>query len=72
MDLKMVEMDGFEATSQIKLLRKNLPVIAITAYSESEDKQKALNAGCDEFITKPVKKEFLLKKLEDFGLSRYN
>jgi len=68
MDLKMVEMDGFEATRQIKSFRSNLPVIAITAYSESDDKRKALQSGCDEFLTKPIKKEFLLKKLEDFGL----
>lgn len=71
MDLKMLEMDGFEATRRIKLFRPELPVIAITAYSESEDKRKALRAGCDEFLTKPIKKEFLLKKLEDFGLIRH-
>jgi signal transduction histidine kinase len=68
MDLKMVEMDGFEATRQIKTFRVNLPIIAITAYSESEDKRRALQAGCDEFLTKPVKKELLIKKLEEFGL----
>jgi signal transduction histidine kinase len=72
MDLKMIEMDGFETTRRIKSFRPELPVIAITAYSESEDKRKALRAGCDEFLTKPLKKEFLLKKLEDFGISRYN
>jgi two-component system sensor histidine kinase/response regulator len=68
MDLKMRDMDGFEATSQIKSFRSELPIIAITAYCESEDKKMALQAGCDEFITKPVKKDFLLKKLEEFGL----
>jgi len=68
MDLKMIEMDGFEATRRIKLFRPELPVIAITAYSESEDKRKAMRAGCDEFLSKPIKKEFLLKKLEEFGL----
>lgn len=69
MDLKMVDMDGYEATRQIKSFRPELPVIAITAYSETEDKRKALLAGCDEFLTKPVKKEILIKKLEEFGLS---
>lgn len=68
MDLKMVDMDGFEATRQIKSFRPELPVIAITAYSETEDKRKALLAGCDEFLTKPLKKEFLISKLEEFGL----
>ena len=69
MDLRMWEMDGFEATTQIKSFRNNLPIIAVTAYSEGEDKQKALEAGCDDFITKPVKKELLIKKIEDFGLT---
>lgn len=68
MDLKMRDMDGFEATTRIKSFRNDLPVIAITAYSEIEDKEMAMQAGCDEFITKPVKKDFLLKKLEEYGL----
>lgn len=68
MDLKMPVMDGFEATTLIKQFRNELPVLAITAYSSHEDKQMALNAGCDEFIMKPFKKEFLISKLEQFGL----
>jgi len=70
MDLKLHEMDGFEATRQIKLLRNNLPVIAVTAYSGTDDQQKALEAGCDEFITKPLKKELLFQKMEQFGVLR--
>ena len=69
MDLKMPEMDGFEATRLIKHFNANLPVIAITAYSSNEDKNMALYAGCDDFITKPFKKEFLISKLEQFGLT---
>lgn len=68
MDLKMPEMDGFEATRLIKTLREDLPVIAVSAYSGSEEQQKAFEAGCDEFITKPVKKELLLQKLEEFSI----
>jgi signal transduction histidine kinase len=68
MDLKMPEMDGFEATRQIKLHNSTLPVIAVTAYSDSQDQDKAMEAGCDEFITKPIKKEFLFKTLKQFGL----
>lgn len=71
MDLKMPEMDGFEATRQIKMFRNTLPILAITAYAGSEDKQRAMQAGCDEFITKPVKKEYILEKLEAFGLTNY-
>jgi PAS domain S-box-containing protein len=68
MDLKIPEMDGFEATQQIKLLRNDLPVIAVTAYSGTDDKQKALEAGCDDIITKPLKKEQLFQKIEQFGI----
>lgn len=68
MDLKMPEMDGFEATRQIKSIRENLPIIAVSAYSGSEEQQKAFEAGCDEFITKPIKKEQLLQKLEEFSI----
>jgi signal transduction histidine kinase len=69
MDLKMPVMDGFEATRQIKLFRKDLPIIAVTAYSGTEDRKNAMMAGCDEFITKPVKKEVLLKSLSLFGMA---
>jgi len=68
MDLKMPDMDGFEATRRIKELRPQIPVIAVSAYSRNEDQQKAFDAGCDGFITKPIKKELLLEKLEQNGL----
>lgn len=68
MDLKMPETDGFEATRQIKTQNKDLPVIAITAYSGNEEKQKALLAGCDDIITKPVKRDFLIKKMVECGI----
>ncbi|MBC8005028.1 MAG: response regulator [Verrucomicrobia bacterium] len=67
MDLKMPEMDGFEATMHIKAFRPDLPVIAVSAYMSSEDKHRAIIAGCDEFITKPIRKELLLKKVEENG-----
>jgi PAS domain S-box-containing protein len=61
MDLKMPVMDGFEATKIIKGLRPDLPIIAQTAYSSESDKEKALACGCNDFISKPFKKEELLK-----------
>ena len=67
MDLKMPVMDGLEATRQIKSFRKELPVIAITAYAFSRDKKKALEAGCDDFLSKPVSKEELLETFKKFG-----
>ena len=62
MDIKMPIMDGYEATRQIKAIRPNLPIIAQTAYSSTEDEQKALNAGCDSFIPKPITKKVLQEK----------
>ena len=56
MDLKMPVMDGYEATQLIKEFRPNLPIIAQTAYSRIEDKNKAEEAGCNDFISKPINK----------------
>ena len=60
MDLKMPVMNGFEATTEIKKLRPNLPIIAQTAYSTTEDKEKALLVGCNDFIIKPIDKKSLI------------
>ncbi|SNR40678.1 PAS domain S-box-containing protein [Lutibacter agarilyticus] len=54
MDINMPVMDGLEATKNIKKDFPNLPIVAQTAYSTREDKETALNAGCDDFITKPI------------------
>jgi CheY-like chemotaxis protein len=54
MDLKMGIMDGFEASREIKNFRNDIPIIAQTAYAHESDKEKALNAGCDDYIVKPI------------------
>ncbi|MCF8309763.1 MAG: PAS domain S-box protein, partial [Bacteroidales bacterium] len=61
MDLKMPVMDGYEATRQIRKIDKQIPIIAQTAYAMEGDQKKALDAGCDEYIIKPVKKENLMQ-----------
>jgi PAS domain S-box-containing protein len=66
MDIKMPELDGLEATRQIKLINPNIPVIAITAYAMSGDEERVLAAGCDGYLSKPIKKEVLLNKLAEF------
>ncbi|HUW06267.1 MAG TPA: ATP-binding protein [Williamwhitmania sp.] len=66
MDIKMPEMDGFEATNQIKRFRPNLPIIAQTAYAGDVDKNRALAYGCSDYICKPYKKEMLLAKVYEF------
>ncbi len=68
MDLRMPVMDGLEATRKIKLFRKDLPVIAVTAFAMREDEKKALEAGCDGYLSKPINKESLLGKLSRFGV----
>ncbi len=57
MDIKMPIMSGYEATRIIKTKFKNLPIIALTAYSTQEDINKALEAGCSDVIVKPIKKD---------------
>jgi len=59
MDLKMPIMNGFEATKQIKAFRPDLPIVAQTAYTTAEDKEKSITAGCDDFISKPISEETL-------------
>ena len=63
----MPVMDGLEATREIKLFRKDLPVIAITAFAMRGDEKKALEAGCDAYLAKPINKASLLEKLKQFG-----
>jgi signal transduction histidine kinase/CheY-like chemotaxis protein len=60
MDVKMPRMDGYRATQVIKKSWPSLPVIAQTAYASEEDRQKALNAGCDAYLAKPVNADELM------------
>ena len=66
MDIQMPGMNGMEATAAIKKLRRELPVIAQTAHALSNDRQHILDAGCDEYIAKPIKKLDLLKMISQF------
>ena len=59
MDLKMPQMDGFEAVKLIKEFRPKLPIVAQTAFSSTDDKEKVFDAGFDDFISKPISKEDL-------------
>ena len=61
MDIRIPELDGFDATRQIKKINPELPVIAQTAYAFEDDIEKAKLSGCDEFIVKPITREKILK-----------
>ena len=54
MDIRMPIMDGIEATSQIKMFRKDLPIVVQTAFTMSSEKEKSFKAGCDDYISKPI------------------
>ncbi len=68
MDLSMPVMDGWEATRRLKAdpATASIPVIAITAHAMEGDRQRAMEAGCDDFETKPVKLDRLLEKMAVF------
>lgn len=54
MDMRMPDMDGYEATCQIREFNKDVVIIAQTAYGLSGDRQKAIEAGCNDYISKPI------------------
>lgn len=64
MDIQMPEMNGYEATSQIRQFNKDVVIIAQSAYALSFDRQKALDAGCNDYISKPILKEDLLMLIQ--------
>ena len=66
MDMSLPVMDGWDATRQIKsdAAIRSVPVIGLTAHAMAGDREKALEAGCDEYDTKPVELDRLIEKIE--------
>ena len=64
MDIKLPYLNGYEATQRIKKIRPDLPIIAQTAYAMHEDRKKALDAGCDGYISKPIIASELIKLID--------
>jgi len=66
MDLNLPVLDGWEATRRIKADARSaaIPVIALTAHAMAGDREKAIQAGCDDFDTKPIDFDRLLEKIE--------
>ena len=66
MDIKMPVMDGLEATKTIKATRPELPIVALTANAFDSDRTLAMEAGCNDFLSKPVSSELCLKTIRKF------
>ena len=68
MDIQLPGLDGYEATRRIKAkpALRHIPVIAVTSYALSGDDRKALEAGCDAYVTKPFSPRVLLAKIREF------
>jgi CheY-like chemotaxis protein len=66
MDLSLPRLDGWEATRRIKANAsiKHIPVIALTAHASREDQQRAMEAGCNDYMTKPIERELLLNTIK--------
>jgi CheY-like chemotaxis protein len=64
MDIRMPELDGYETSTKIRVINKNLPIIAYTAYALYGDEEKSLNAGCDDYLKKPAKASDLIKMIK--------
>jgi CheY-like chemotaxis protein len=66
MDLQMPEMNGYDATREIKKMYPEMPVIAQTAFAMSDDRTKAIEAGCDDYLAKPIRSKDLLDTVNKF------
>ena len=64
MDIKMPEMDGYEATRKIREFNRDIIIIAESAYAFADDEKKALEAGCDGYISKPIDEDKLYRLIE--------
>jgi HPt (histidine-containing phosphotransfer) domain-containing protein len=66
MDMQMPELDGYEATSRLRALGYRGTIIALTAHSMAEDRQRCLNAGCTDYLSKPVERSHLLQVVNQY------
>ncbi|MBN2613118.1 MAG: response regulator [Bacteroidales bacterium] len=65
MDIRLPDIDGYKVTREIKTFNRDIKIIAQTAYAAPGDEVKALEAGCDDYISKPINKNLLVSKIKD-------
>ena len=66
MDIKMPEMDGLTATKEIRKFNPNIPIVALTANAFDSDRALAAEAGCNDFLSKPVSSDSCLKAIKKY------
>ena len=66
LDIRMPEMDGYEAVKEIRKFNKNVFVVAQTAYAFSFDKEKAIESGCNEYLSKPINRNKLFRIIDNY------
>ncbi len=66
MDLQLPVLDGYTATKEIKKIKPDVPVIAQTAHVMSGEREKCMEAGCDDYLAKPIRLQVLIETLSKF------
>lgn len=66
MDMALPIMDGYEATKKIREKNQTLPIIGLSSHAMSGDEVKALEAGCNDYLTKPINDKLLFEKLKEY------
>jgi len=66
MDVQLPGMSGNEAANKIRQFNERIPIIAQTAHAMSEDKDRSINSGCDDYITKPINISLLMDKISQY------